>query len=374
MTIPAIYQSRCYPYVCNTDSITFTIGSYSITCLSTETGVQKTLSALVGSLTCPSFESYCTKSRKTCTNWCSQKGFCMNGVCNCLEGYSGVDCSISTCTTATQYYDPSTTSCITGACPSSYYQNIYSHTCERCDSACSECINTPDNCLGCASVAGNPQYLYSSVCYTSCPSHTYANNVGYTCHDCDNGTAFCETCSDSATNCTSCVSPYYLSAPTHGSCVNSCSGTYSLAVVSTRICVAACPSNMIAPGDGTCVLCANGTYYSSGSCIGSCTGQFYADETLRACLSCDSSCLTCDGSYPENCTSCDPVQANRYLLLKMCWAVCTKGFYANPSTNACEVCPVALKCTTCFYDAGTTAAVCSACEYNTFYNDTTRTC
>ena len=91
-------------------------------------------------------------------------------------------------------------------------------------------------------------------------------------------------------------------------------------------------------------------------------------------MACDSSCLTCDGSYPENCTSCDPNAANAYLLLKMCWAICAKGFYANPTSNLCEVCPVALSCTTCFYDNTTAAAVCSACQYNTFYTVATRTC
>jgi hypothetical protein len=33
LTIPPTMTSRCYPYVCGTSSIVFTIGSYSITCL-----------------------------------------------------------------------------------------------------------------------------------------------------------------------------------------------------------------------------------------------------------------------------------------------------------------------------------------------------
>jgi hypothetical protein len=33
VTIPSTLQSRCYPYVCSTTGIVFTIGSYSITCL-----------------------------------------------------------------------------------------------------------------------------------------------------------------------------------------------------------------------------------------------------------------------------------------------------------------------------------------------------
>lgn len=55
ITIPPSLSSRCYPFTCSTTSIVFTIGSYSITCLSTEKGVKKTLSALKGELTCPDF-------------------------------------------------------------------------------------------------------------------------------------------------------------------------------------------------------------------------------------------------------------------------------------------------------------------------------
>lgn len=36
VALPSNVQSRCYPYVCNTASITFTIGTNTITCLSTE--------------------------------------------------------------------------------------------------------------------------------------------------------------------------------------------------------------------------------------------------------------------------------------------------------------------------------------------------
>ena len=34
VAVPSVYQSRCYPFVCNSNSITFTIGTFSVTCLS----------------------------------------------------------------------------------------------------------------------------------------------------------------------------------------------------------------------------------------------------------------------------------------------------------------------------------------------------
>ena len=45
-------QSRCYPYVCHASnsSIEFTVGVYTVYCLSSEEGAQKTVSALDGYL------------------------------------------------------------------------------------------------------------------------------------------------------------------------------------------------------------------------------------------------------------------------------------------------------------------------------------
>jgi len=137
VALPNTLTSRCYPYKCNTANITFTIGSYSITCLSTEGGTSKTLSSMTGTLICPDFSSFCLHTRKTCSNWCSQNGYCMGGVCNCLSGYYGSDCSKTQCTSGT-FYDPTTSTCVS-VCPSKYYQNIYSRSCEPCDSSCQQC-------------------------------------------------------------------------------------------------------------------------------------------------------------------------------------------------------------------------------------------
>ena len=86
MSIPDQVRGRCYPFVChaNNNSIQFTVGTYTLFCLSSEEGTQKTISALNGYLECPVFESFCTQSRKLCPNWCSQNGFCTRGVCNCM--------------------------------------------------------------------------------------------------------------------------------------------------------------------------------------------------------------------------------------------------------------------------------------------------
>ena len=134
--LPAILQSRCYPYVCNTDNIVFTIGTYTITCLASEAGTQKTRSGLVGRLVCPEYTAFCTVSRKTCANFCNQNGYCMGGICNCYTGYYGSDCNQTICANNTEYYNPVSGTCGT-SCPSGYYVNVYSVSCEACQSPCS---------------------------------------------------------------------------------------------------------------------------------------------------------------------------------------------------------------------------------------------
>jgi hypothetical protein len=132
-------KSRCYEYTCDYTSgseyIQFKIATYTVNCLKTEEGVQKTNSALAGYLECPNFDDFCVDSRKTCKNWCSQNGFCTQGICNCYTGFSGEDCSVTICSTTT-FYNPADGTCI-ASCPTKTYQNIYSRTCLPCDDICS---------------------------------------------------------------------------------------------------------------------------------------------------------------------------------------------------------------------------------------------
>jgi hypothetical protein len=131
VSVDNTFQSRCYPYTCyDNNNITFQIGANYLYCTPAEAGVAKALSGYSGSLTCPSYETFCKISRKTCKNWCSGRGLCTRGVCNCMEGYSGEDCSQTTCTSS-QYYDPAIGACVS-TCPSGTFPNIFSRTCQDC--------------------------------------------------------------------------------------------------------------------------------------------------------------------------------------------------------------------------------------------------
>lgn len=333
---------------------------------------------MTGSLTCPVFADFCTNARKTCLNWCSRNGYCMGGVCNCLSGYYGSDCSKTICMSG-QYYNPLNGTCVT-VCPSNYYQNIYSRTCEKCASTCQECYGTPTTCIGCISTASNPQYFYGGNCYSICPDGTYAD--GFNCSACDPN-AFCATCSVTGTNCTSCAfdsinnQEKYLDQPGYGTCINACptTGTFTISDLINKICVQTCDNNLILNGS-TCIFCQNNTYklISNSSCVTSCPDFFYPDTVNYLCAQCDSSCLTCSGGYAENCTSCSSTATLRYWLLNMCWSVCPGGYYSNDTSNACHICPTTFNCGNCTYQNSTDTVVCTSCAYGYYFQASDSTC
>ena len=142
----------------------------------------------------------------------------------------------------------------------------------------------------------------------------------------------CKTCVSFATTCTSCSSPLFLTSSY--TCSLTCAAPQALYDIVNRKCQSVCPSNLLTTS-GNCEYCPAGTYKDSTTCVSNCSLGYYPDSTTHACLICDSTCLTCDGSYPENCTSCKATGGLNYLLHKMCWAICPKGYYANPSTYKC---------------------------------------
>ena len=225
----------------------------------------------------------------------------MGGICNCISGYYGEDCSKTICTNST-FYNPLTLSCVS-TCPSGYYQNFYSSTCAKCSSTCQQCFSEPAICTGCISSSTDPQYFYNSICYSTCPTGTYTN--GFNCSICDSS-VFCSTCSVSSTNCTSCgVNPgtsaqTYLSQPSFGSCIASCpiSGSYSITDVVNFVCVNTCNDNLVLIGS-TCNFCQGGNYkfISNNTCLAACPDYYYANNITWICANCDSSCLKCAGGY-----------------------------------------------------------------------------
>lgn len=59
-------------------------------------------------------------------------------------------------------------SCV-GLCPTGTFANASAKTCDKCDSACSACINSKTYCSSCLF----PYKLLGSTCLSSCPALTY---------------------------------------------------------------------------------------------------------------------------------------------------------------------------------------------------------
>lgn len=164
-------------------------------------------------------------------------------------------------------------------CPSGYYVNAFSVSCESCQLPCSQCVNTPTTCSSCQTLNGQIQYFYNSVCYSTCPQSTFAT-ASLNCSACDTATARCLSCSALAGNCTSCQPNYYLSQPpsqgVNTTCITSCPPGYPFRDEVNFVCLTACQSYQITLGNSSCVLCDIGTFKDAGGdCNTNCTAGFY---------------------------------------------------------------------------------------------------
>lgn len=114
-------------------------------------------------------------------------------------------------------------------CPSSYYANYMTSTCQPC--GCLQC-NSYGKCTQCNTTS---QYLYNGLCYNACPmgtiptttttnTNTNTTSIVNICiiNPCINSTSFSNTSSLNST-CTSCVAPYILSA--NLTCALSCAAS-----------------------------------------------------------------------------------------------------------------------------------------------------
>lgn len=340
-----------------------------------------------GYIECPTFSDFCVDSRKFCPNWCSQHGFCTRGVCNCYFDdtvvYSGDDCSISTCTSTSQFYDPTTSSCTT-ACSSGTYANTQSRTCMPCSSDCGNCRDEPTICTTCLSTPEVPKYYDETTdsCVSACPDGTYLDTDDR-CKACDSVTSLCATCVTDATWCLSCTgSNYWTTVNTvgrdDGTCNVGCpNGSFGIKDNVNMECVASCPNELYFDGTA-CIYCPTGykvVGVSSNACVASCGTGYWTDDVRKVCDTCDSSCAECYDRYPENCTKCKTTGTFIYLHEYMCIESCPKGYYENSTSGTCEVCTVTLNCSSCSFDG--VVVTCVTCKYENYLhadNTCTTTC
>ena len=88
--------------------------------------------------------------------------------------------------------------------------------CTACPTPCQSCLSS-SFCLNCKT--SNYLNLNTNLCASNCPSGYYADTSTLSCNLCSSN---CLTCSSFATNCNSCSSGFYLSACTNNTGCTSC--------------------------------------------------------------------------------------------------------------------------------------------------------
>ena len=310
---------------------------------------------------------------------CNPNSFLLNGACY------GCDTSMYNCTlcntqslNATTYpyfsqcvncshcstncSNPGCLSCLSSQCfqcsPAYYLDSNY--TCQPCSSSCQTC-NGPNNtnCLSCQ----NGFFLANQSCFT-----------------CD---LTCQTCNSS--QCLTCNSGGVIGQD--GKCHYQCDSTCGQCFGTQNNQCLSCNSNTTVLYQGQCIVsgcsqnCGNCVNVTGGSsvCLGCKTG-FYLPPS---CVSCSSSCKTCNGSTDNDCQSCfDGSYLNRktnscsacYYLCSQCYGPqlgscfsCIDGYYIMESV--CLICNET--CLTCY---GPHEDHCLTCDSTRVYNNDTKMC
>jgi len=274
----------------------------------------------------------------TCISNCPAATF-QDTIISCADCTSGC----STCS--------SLVSC--SACTQNYY--ISGVQCLSCDPSCLTCnggLNT--NCLSCYTGF----LIYHSTCIYSCPAATFQDTI-LSCADCTTG---CSTCS-SLVSCSTCTLNYYISGveclscnpsclSCNGGLINNCLTCFAGSLLYHSTCISSCPASTFQDSSSSCADCTTGCSACSSlvSCS-ACTQNYYLFGA--ECLSCNPSCLTCNGGSDDNCLSCN---TGSIFYKSACIASCPAAKFKDTSTS-CADCPTG--CSTC-----SSLVSCSACAQN----------
>ncbi|EAR86018.1 transmembrane protein, putative (macronuclear) [Tetrahymena thermophila SB210] len=324
-------QGRCFKAQCSNDLSSIKVNVWEnefVTCQypNQVINLAEQTKTTQGVMKCPDdFELFCGFP-KQCPNKCSSNGICINGFCICLKGYAGDDCS-KRCG-EDQVWDGAhcTLNCPSGlfknfdntcktTCPYKQYGDQATRSCAVCSNKCSACFGPSSNqCISCNNgfiLQGNQciEATCHSSCQTcsgpnanqctSCPSGTYLDS-SKTCQPCQ---APCESCFNSATECTTCVKDYEIDKAS-GQCIFS------------KVCDISCQDCYVFRDPRGCLTCKDGYFYngSEGSCQ-------KCDESCSKCTYRKDKCIECSSGYEydgynqrcyqlchESCESCTAPQ------------------------------------------------------------------
>lgn len=124
-----------------------------------------------------------------------------------------------------------------------------------------------------------------------CPLNLISDNTTWACLRCSSP---CSTCQGSITNCTTCISTYFLFV-SDGACLSSCpNGYYSSAGV-CNLCFNSCAT---CSNYSFCLSCSPPLLLSNSQCITSCPSAtpFNHSSICMTCSQAQNSCLICNSS------------------------------------------------------------------------------
>lgn len=184
------------------------------------------------------------------------------------------------------------------------------YTCALCHEDCLGCDpNYGDRCTSCKPDGPLP-FLDGTACKAVCPFGTYGDKGTHKCEPCR---APCQSCVNSADDCSSCdisdssQAKYYML----GVCKASCDAGYTVPLRRKDFVCEKCSSNCkTCAGDNNhCLSCKSDKkpYLSllDNTCHDQCPGgvTVLLDGGAKHCGICSSVCNTCSGK-PDHCTSC----------------------------------------------------------------------
>ncbi|KAL4432237.1 hypothetical protein ABPG74_020205 [Tetrahymena malaccensis] len=311
--LSAYGNTRCFKTICLND------GTLQITTLSGQQFICKYPGQMIqifdeenqGYISCPTrFQSYCY-FKKFCPNSCSQKGFCIDGVCICIDGQGGEDCSTQIQGNQVFYQGQLVDSCPSGFvqnpnrvcmsdCPLGYYK-YEGQQCLECYGKCSQCTGPGYNqCTKCNLdyILINNTCYESDVCYDTMPgcricyqNTCYQCQIGYymdQSNQCQPCSSDCLACFNTPNFCTQCLSNQFLS---ENQCIDqqdAMEGCLALDQNSQKVCIQ-CSDSYTLDENGKCQYCPDKQFYSFNQ---------------KICKPCSPNCLTCQ-YHEDYCTSCD---------------------------------------------------------------------
>ncbi|KAL4489343.1 hypothetical protein ABPG72_018998 [Tetrahymena utriculariae] len=317
------------------------------------------------------FDNQCLPCQLPCKSCQNSSQTCSSCLSNYTFNQSTFDCSPvcdQSCYTCNQPLDSS--SCL--SCYNGFY--LSNNQCLPCDSECSSCQMTANNCTKCSDnyIFDEVHEICVPICAQACKTCILPlmSNQCTSCYDgyylndfsCVSCQPPCQNCIDQS-NCLSCLKNYsynqqinqcnlicpdlcqqcQLNKDNSIQCLQ-CKDGFYLSNLSCLKCSSPCLTCQFS--NNKCLSCVSNYTFNNIQCIPNC------DSTCKTCISPNqsSACLTCQEGYYFNNNYCLPCQQpcqNCQQSPNNCLS-CITNYIFNTSTNSCSpVCDVT--CQTCSY-------------------------